>query len=275
MKTRLYLAALAAAVACTMPAIAQQAQPAQAAQPAASQQQPTESQARSRDILMHMARYLSSLPAFSVRIASNYDVLQASGEMIEFGEWRKLVVQRPNHLRVDTERSDGDRTTAVFNGKEIAVINVNDKFYASTPQPGGLDESILHFVSDLKLRLPLAMLIMTRLPAELERRVRSTDYVETAYLAGQPVHHLLVRGDTVDFQVWVRSGDTPLPLRVVITYKDEPGDPGFRADFADWNTHPVITEATFRAQPPQGAQKVAFAAQLMAASGTPNQKQGR
>lgn len=232
-------------------------------QPQAGQAR-SESQAHAQEILMNMGRYLSRLPAFSVSVASTYDAVQPSGQKIEFGETRKLVVQRPNHLRAETERSDGTRTVAVFTGTDLALLDVSNKIYASAPQPGGLDESIVYFVSDLHMRFPMAMLLMTRLPVELERRVRSVDYVETSRLFGTPAHHLAARADTVDFQVWVRDGDQPLPLRVVITYRDEPGQPEFRADFSHWNLRPAISATTFKAQVPTGAQKVAFAAQLMA-----------
>jgi hypothetical protein len=218
-----------------------------------------------RAILMRMADYLSRLPAFSMRIDSNYDVVQASGQKIEFGERRQLILNRPNRLRVDTERSDGHRTVAVFSGTELVLVDVTGKAYASTPQPGALDDSILHLVSDLRMRLPLAMLFMSRLPAEFERRVRSVDYVEKTSLFGVTAHHLAARGDTVDMQVWVSDGAQPLPLRIVLTYKDEPGQPEFRAQFADWNVTPAIADTTFRAPVPEGAQKVLFAAQLAAA----------
>lgn len=269
MECRCYLAL--AALACMAGAVAQQ-QPAAPVQQAASPQQATASEAQARDLLMRMGRYLSTLPAFSVSVSSNYDVVQPSGQKIEFGEARKVVVQRPNHLRTDTERSDGERTTAVFTGTDMELLDVSNKIYASAPQPGGIDESILHFVSDLKMRFPMAMLLMSRLPVELERRVRQVDYVETAQLSGTPVHHLAARGDTADFQVWVRDGDRPLPVRVVITYKDEPGQPEFRADFRDWNLRPAISATTFRPQLPAGTHKVAFAAQLMAL-GTPGHSQ--
>jgi hypothetical protein len=225
----------------------------------------TGAQADPRAILMRMANYLAALPAFSVRINSNYDVVQASGQKIEFGERREVILNRPNRLRVNTERSDGHLTAAVFSGTELVLVDVTGKAYASTPQPGALDDSILHMVSDLRMRLPLAMLFMSRLPVEFERRVRSVDYVEKTVLFGTPAHHLAARGDTVDMQVWVSDSAQPLPLRIVLTYKDESGQPEFRAQFADWNVAPVIGEATFRAPVPGGAQKVQFAAQLAAA----------
>jgi len=58
--------------------------------------------------LMRMAGFLSRLGQFSVALQSGYDVVQDSGQKIEFGERRELVLVRPNRLRVDIERSDGD-----------------------------------------------------------------------------------------------------------------------------------------------------------------------
>jgi hypothetical protein len=125
-----------------------------------------------------------------------------------------------------------------------------------------LDDTIVHFVKDLGMKLPLAVLLVSQLPAELKTRVRSVDYVERTNIHGSPSHHLVARTDMVDFQVWVADGDRPLPQRVVISYKQAKGEPQFWAQFSDWNLAPALDESTFLAKPPDGAQKVAFAAQL-------------
>jgi hypothetical protein len=226
---------------------------------------PTENQAQARAILMRMADYIARAPAFSVSMITSYDSVQASGQKIEFGERRKLVLGRPDHLRAEAEHSDGSRTAAVFTGSQLVLIDATNKVYATERQPGGLDESILYVVSDLGMRFPLAMLLMSRLPAEFEKRVRSIEYVEKTNLLGTPSHHLAARGDTVDFQVWVADGPQPVPLRIVLTYKDAPGEPEYRAQFTDWNMTPAITGTTFRADLPAGSQKILFAAQLKAA----------
>jgi hypothetical protein len=226
---------------------------------------PTESQKQARDILMRMAQYIAGAKAFSVSMITSYDSVQASGQKIEFSERRKLVLGRPDHLRAEAEHSDGSRTAAVFTGSQIVLIDATNKVYATERQPGGLDESIVYVVSDLRMRFPLAMLLLSRLPAELEKRVRSIEYVEKTNLLGTPSHHLAARGDTVDIQVWVADGAQPVPLRIVLTYKDAPGQPEFRAQFLDWNMTPAISDATFRADLPAGAQKILFAGQLEAA----------
>ena len=218
----------------------------------------TESQAQARAILMRMADFLGGVQRFSVRVRGGYDAVQESGQKIEFGEMRTVTLSRPDRLRVEGERSDGAKTLTVFNGKEIVLIDEASNVYATAPQPGGLDDTIVHFVKDLGMRLPLAVLLVSQLPAELKDRVRSIDYVEKTTSA----HHLAARTDTVDFQVWVADGDQPLPQRVVITYKNAKGAPQFWAQLSEWNLTPAIEESTFLVKPPDGAQKVAFAAQL-------------
>ena len=237
------------------PAYTQQAAP---APPAAA----TESQVQARAILMRMGQFLAGAQGFSVNLRTGYDVVQKSGQKIEFDESRTIAMSRPDRLRVEGERSDGAKVQMVFTGKEIIVVDAASNVYATAPQPGGLDETVVHFVRDLGMRLPLAVLLVSRLPAEIENRVRTIDYVEKTDILGTPAHHLAARTDSVDFQFWIADGAQPLPQRVVVTYRDEPGQPQFWAQFSDWNLAPAITEATFSAQVPPGAQKMPFAAQL-------------
>jgi len=238
---------------------AQQPAPAKKAPAAAAV---TESQAQASAILMRMADFLGGTPRFSVSVRAAYDAVQKSGQKVEFGEIRKVTLSRPDRLRMEGERSDGAKSLTVFNGKEIVLIDEAANVYATAPQPGGLDDTIVHFVKDLGMRLPLAVLLVSQLPVELKNRVRSVDYVEKTSIHGSVSHHLAARTDEVDFQIWIADGDTPLPQRVVITYKKAKGEPQFWAQFSDWNLAPAISDTTFLAKPPDGAQKVAFAAQL-------------
>ena len=47
--------------------------------------------------------------ALDAASTETYDVVQESGEKIEFGEARQILLSRPNGLRVDLERRDGSR----------------------------------------------------------------------------------------------------------------------------------------------------------------------
>ena len=228
-------------------------------------QNPTASPAEpeAMPILKKMSEYLAQAGRFSVNVRNGYDVVQESGQKIEFGEVRKVTVSRPDHLRIETERSDGEKGLVIFDGKQITIYLPNENVYASASKPGTIDEAIQYAVRDLKIRVPLAMMLLSTLPSEIDSRVVSADYVEKTTIMDVPCDHLAVRtGQGVDFQVWVAQGEQPLPRRIVITYISETGQPQFWADLSDWNLAPEISDALFAFTPPNGAERIQFLAEV-------------
>ncbi len=222
----------------------------------------TESQREAAAILMAMAKNLAGMPAYTVTVRQGYDVVQATGQKIEFGETRHISVDRPNRLRVEEVASDGTRDLAIFDGDTITVLKADAGVYAQAPQPGSVDDGLVYLVRDLKLRMPLAQVFSSRLPDELPKRVKDIDLVETTDIYGVPTDHVAGRTESVDFQFWITEGDHPLPLRVVITYRHAPGEPQFWANFTSWNSTPKFAADTFRFTPPQGARQIPFAVQV-------------
>jgi hypothetical protein len=105
-------------------------------------------------------------------------------------------------------------------------------------------------------------MLLGRLPAELRQRVQSVEYVEKTSIIGAPAHHIVGKTATVDFQLWIAQGDRPLPLRAVLTYKNAPGQPQFRAQFSNWNLDINPPASLFAFTPPAGVNKIPFAATL-------------
>jgi hypothetical protein len=215
-----------------------------------------------KSLLMEMAGFLSTIQRYSVTVRGSYDAVQASGQKIEFNELRKVAVSRPDKLHVEAQHSDGSMHRLMYDGKELVIASTPDNVYATAARAGTIDDAVVYFRKELRMRLPLAAMLVTTLPAEFERRMTGIEYVEETAIFGRRAHHLYVQGDTVDFQVWVADGDEPLPLRVVLTYKFEEGQPQFRAQFEDWNLSPTLPATTFEFKPGEGARRIAFLAQL-------------
>lgn len=239
------------------------------ATPAAASQVAAESQREAAALLDAMTKYLARLESFSFAFRDGYDVVQSTGQKIEFGESRHVTVARPDRLRVEEVSSDGTRDLAIFDGRNISVLNADAGVFAQAPQAGNLDDAIAYYVRNLRMRMPLALLLTTRLPEALTGRVRSIDYVERTEILGRPAHHIAGRGENVDFQFWIEEGERPLPLRVVITYVNSPGQPQFWASFADWDAGPRLAKETFEFAPPAGARQIPFAVQVQRNDGTP------
>ena len=222
-------------------------------------QAPAASPPDARAILLGMAEFLAKAQRMSVSVRGGYDAVQTSGLKVEWNVIGNVTLSRPDRLRAESEQSNGARSLTVFDGKEIFTFAEAANVYAEAPQPGDVDQTLMYFVRDLGMRLPLAVLFVTRAPAELQRRVKSVEYVETTGILGTPAHHIVGWTDTVDFQVWVAAGDQPRPLRIVLTYRNAPGQPQFRGQLS-WNFAADVPDSLFTFTPPTGATRIPFAA---------------
>jgi hypothetical protein len=215
-----------------------------------------------RALLLKMADALGKAQRLSVTVQTSYDTVQPSGQKIEWNEVRTLTVRRPDRLRLETEKSNGARTLVVFDGTTITTFDEASRAFAQAAQPGGVDETLVYFVRDLGMRLPLAALFVSGAARQFDRRVRTVEYVEKTGILGAPAHHLVGRTDTVNFQVWVRDGDQPLPQRIVLTYPAAPGQPEFRAQFTSWNLAADAADSLFTFTPPANTSRIPFVAAL-------------
>lgn len=214
-------------------------------------------------VVKRMAVFLSQAQRFSVTADMGFDAVQDNGQKIEFGETRKILLSRPDRLRVDDTKRDGSESELIFDGKSIMLYYAGDNVYAVVEKPGTVDDAVSYFVNDLGMRLPLAEMLSSKLSENIAGETISAAYVEKASIQGVPCDHVILRGADADMQLWVAQGAEPLPQRVVITYYHLDGRPQFWAQFSDWNLKPKVSDKLFSVTPPEGAVKIEFAAQMM------------
>ena len=188
-------------------------------------------------------------------------MLQESGQKIQFLNARDIVLVRPDRLRFAEKSADGLTNLVLFDGAKMTMWHAESGVFAQADQPGSIDHTLIYFLRDLGMRMPLAALLSTWLPSEFARRLREADYVEMTDVLGEPAHHLAARTVDVDVQVWIAAGERPLPLRMVLTYPDA-GRPQYWAQFSDWNLRPRPRDSTFQFKVPPDARQIPFAVQI-------------
>jgi hypothetical protein len=223
---------------------------------------PTESQREAAAVLKSMAEYLAELESFACLTSNGYETVQANGQKVEFGETRRIFVARPDRLRIEEVASDGVSDLTLFDGKQITTVSAELNVYAQAPQPPSLEDALVYFVRDLRMRAPLALLLSTHVRTELPALAKNVDYVESTTIRGEDVHHIAAQSESVDFELWIAEGRKPLPLRVVITYKTAPGQPKFWSNISEWQTKPKFSAKTFQLSLPAAARQIPFAVQL-------------
>ena len=204
--------------------------------------------------LFGMLKKVAETKQYSVTIHMSYDIVQESGQKIKFSEIRKTTISRPNHLRAEARQSDGDESLLIFDGKLITLFNESENVYSQTDRPGDVDGAIRYAVGKMGMRVPLARMLTTTFPSEFQKMSTSVDYVERNTLGETPTDHIAGQTKDIDYQIWITKDN--LPERLVITYKNAPGQPQFRAQFSDWNLAPKISDETFIFTPPKGAEKI-------------------
>jgi len=203
-----------------------------------------------------MATFLAKAQRLTVTIESAYDVVQDSGQKVQFGERRVVALRRPDRARVDIARRDGARRGVLFDGTQLAVFDLDQKVYATVSKPGTVDAAFDYFVNDLDMRLPLRELLKTDLPGQLKDVLGSARLVAEEQLGGVATDHVVFRGERADVQLWIPRDGDPLPKRMVITYRLAEGQPQFEADLDGWNLAPDVPETLFKFTPAAGAEQV-------------------
>jgi len=209
-------------------------------------------------ILKGAVELLRATDSFHVVTESGFDVVQSDGQKIEFGATRRATIQRPNRARFETHRRDGKNVVVVFDGNDMWVYSPTHDVYARTSQPGGIGDSIELLTEELGINAPLSDLYTTDVGSTLAEGLRSCYVVGESTVGGQVCDHVAVRNDYADYQIWVEKGEQPLLRRIVITYREEPGEPQFWANFTEWNMAPAANSRTFVFQPPEGSEQIQF-----------------
>jgi hypothetical protein len=204
------------------------------------------------EVLQFMSDYLAKTQAFSVNADIDFEVIARSGQKLQFSSYATLVMQRPTGLFIQRRGPLAD-VEMVFDGSQLTLFGRRINSYAEIPLSGTIDDAILTVEDETGLPFPGADLLFADPYAVLSDGVESSLYLGTAYIDGVEVHHLAFREADVDWQLWVQTGDIPLPMKYVITTKWVTGAPEYSIRLRDWNTSPQIGADRFTFTPPAGA----------------------
>ncbi len=206
-------------------------------------------------ILQKATDYLTSLNQFYLKGHTVIDVVQESGQKIQFSAAVEVTIKRPDRLFGLRTFDDGKIRRFWYDGKTAMMYDEKENVYGKIPVPDTIDEMLDYLEEVIKNPRPLADLLYSDL-SHLATLPVSGAYVGESYLVGVACDHIAFRGESVDWQVWVDRGEKPLIRKVVITYKELPGGPQFAARLDQWNVMPEISDSLFQFSPPEGAQRI-------------------
>ena len=207
------------------------------------------------EILKSMSTYLGGLSKFSVSADVDSEIIDLSGQKLQFSSSVEIAAERPGKLNISRQGAFSDMEM-IYGGKTLTLYNKESNAYAQMENLGTIDDAINSFQVDMGLDAPGADLFYSDAYGGLSSGVVSSTYLGTDYVNGAECHHLAFREAKTDWQLWVRVGDAPLPMKYIITTKWLTGAPQYSVRFRNWNTNPQLKAGRFEFSIPAGARKL-------------------
>lgn len=214
---------------------------------------------RADEVLRAMSALLVSAKQFAFEAEETFDEIPHGQPRVLLSNRRRVAVARPNRFAADVE-GDSLNRSVWFDGTTVTVMDKSTLTYAVVPSRGSIDDALDTLAGKYGFHVPLGDLAYGDPHAVLTETVTFSKYLGLHRAAGLSAHHLVFAQPSIEWQIWIDAGERPLPLKLVITYVREPGEPQYTATMSKWNLSPAIPDGLFRFQAPEGAERVAAAA---------------
>lgn len=176
--------------------------------------------------LQKMGGFLRTLKTFEVSFNVSKDEVLDVGQKVMVDGTSELTVQTPNRFHFSTKIDEAHRDLQFFfDGKTFTIYGNTNKFYASVAAPANIRELLDLAEERYDIDLPFRDLFLWGTDRADVAAIQSAIYIGPTKINDVPCDHYAFRNVDVDWQLWVQQGETPLPRKLVITTKQEEGQP--------------------------------------------------
>jgi hypothetical protein len=208
------------------------------------------------DVLKKACGCLANLKQLGMKVEETFDEMSPSGQKIQLSNYRNVLLKRPNRLRVESE-GDTAKRHFYYDGMTITLYDPVAKLYGTAKVPATIDAMFDHLHETHGFTIPTADLLHSDPYKALTEQVEDGEYLGLHRVGDRKCHHLAFRQRGLDWQLWVDAGERPLPLKFLITYRRQPGEPQYATVFT-WDLSAQPAEDAFAFKAPAGAKQIGF-----------------
>lgn len=206
------------------------------------------------EILRMMSDHMGTLTKFSMDYDTDLEIVTSEGQKLQLSASGKIAVSRPDGAYITRDGAIAS-TEMFYDGKVLTLLGKKINGYFQLEAEHGFDMAIDSFRHVTGFAAPGADLLLESPYEALKDGVMSGKYVGDDYVDGVKTYHVAFREADVDWQIWVRADDHPVPMKYVITTKWVTGAPQYSIRFRNWNFEADVSASTFEFTPPEGAIK--------------------
>lgn len=221
-----------------------------------------------REVIDRMTKFIAATDRFTMRQVSTTTVSDEAAKKLAGEMTHAVRVERPNRLSVVLSGDQPGSGSVISDGQSL-VIHQKQKDanrYESSPAPAALAD----LVDNPYLRTMLAVggadvltkaLLGEDPAAALLEGVQELSVAGAEEIDGRPCTHLVAKTETGNWDLWVATGDEPVPVKFVpaigqLFFGGKNVDLSSTVMFDQWQFDPSFEAADFAFVPEEGWEKV-------------------
>jgi hypothetical protein len=209
------------------------------------------------ELLTKTCEAMGSADAFSFHAEILFDKVLPHTVKVQYAAEMNFALQRPDELAVDYHSDLGGKQLW-YKGDTLTIFDEPHEMYASMKVPSSIDMMLDQVEQTQHLTLPLSNLAFSDPCQRIRKRIIYGSYIGVNDVNGVDCDHLAFSASNVDLQLWLDRSGKPVPRKMVINYRTEPGAPQYIAVLSDWKFTKQISESSFSPHLPKDAKKIEF-----------------
>jgi len=252
-----FAAAMGIALAFNGTSAAQPSAAATQAAPTAQTAPPPRIDLHADELLDRTCEALGSADAFSFHAEVLFDKVLPHAVKVQFAGEINFVLQRPDELMVDYKSDLGGKQLWYQDGM-LTIFDEPHHMYASMKVPAVIDPMLDQVAQTEHLTLPLSNLAYSDPCARIRKQIIYGGFIGVNDVNGVACDHVAFSSSTTDLQLWLDRSGKPVPRKIVINYRTEPGSPEYIAVLSDWKFPKQISDSKFHPDLPRDAKRIEF-----------------
>ncbi len=209
------------------------------------------------DILKKMGDFIAKQKKFTFQATNTLDEISDSGKKTQTITHQTFYINRADGQKLACDiKSDKKNRYFAYDGQKIILYDKDKNAYAVIDAPKTIDSMLDMIIAKYGVNLPLIDILFDDPFLAMSAEIETGKYIGTEKIEGKECHHLAFTQDAIDWQVWIQTGNKPLPEKLIITYKNLEGTPRFESILSKWNLSPEFKAEQFDFKPPKDAEKI-------------------
>lgn len=212
-------------------------------------------------IFDRMSDFIGELQSCSYNLNVESDIVTDDKYYIKKFGFDEVYMSGPDKMFVNTFGLKGHRSY-LYNGSLLAYYSHDENNYAVIEAQPTIMETISSINYNYDLEFPAADFFYPAFTDDLIATSSQIIYIGKSTINGTDCFQLVAIGPNYDSQYWISNDAYNLPMKFVITYKNEKDRPQYDATFSNWQVNPILPDAMFNFLPPPGSHQIAIKAKF-------------